>query len=108
MASPFQGFYNASVTVTRAQVTRRPKGYQKTGTTTVLSGRGDLQESGRTLRRKQEAYESASAVFYADSGVTGVETGDDVAISHDDGRTLTGSVAATEPLHDALILDLEP
>lgn len=108
MDSPFQGFYNADITVTRSQVTRRPSGYNQTGTTTVLSGRGDLQESGKTLRRKQEAYESASGVFYADSGVTGVETGDDVTLDHDDGRTLTGSVAATEPLHDALILDLEP
>jgi hypothetical protein len=108
MASPFQGFYNASVTVTRTQGTRGPSGFTKTGTTTVLSGRGDLQESGKTLRRKQEAYESASAVFYADSGVTSVKAGDDVTLDHDDGRTLTGSVAATELLHDALILDLEP
>jgi len=104
----YDTFQNASITVTRTQGTRGPSGFEQTGTTTVLSGRGDLQESGKTLRRKQQAYESASAVFYADSGVTGVETGDDVMLDHDDGRTLTGSVAATEPLHDALILDLEP
>jgi len=104
---PHDFFNNATATVTRSQGERTARGFEETGTTTILESRGDLQESGRTLERKQDIHEVGDALFYADNGVSSVEPGDDIEIDHDDDRTMTGSVEEVIKLDSALLIGLD-
>jgi len=99
-------FSNATITVTRPQGERTAAGFEQTGTETILQSRGDAQESGRSLQRAHQLYETGDLLFFATNGVGKVETGDEAEIQHDDGRTLTGSVDEVERLDNKLLISL--
>lgn len=103
---PFDFFNNAKATVTRPKGERTAAGFERSGTQTVLETRGDFQESGRSLERAQQVYETGDGLFLADCGVSDVEPGDEVTINHDDGRTLEGSVEDVIAIDNSLLISL--
>jgi len=104
--NPFSDFWNADLTVTRAEGTRDADGYSETGTATVLDAvRCDAQDQGRTLQNPDESHEGGSIACHSvDGDVSTVEPGDKATVSFDDGRTIEGHVASVTPLDDSLTI----
>jgi len=98
-------FSNATITITRSQGNRTAAGFEQTGTKEILQSRGDAQESGRSLARAQQLFETGDVLFFAEKSVADVDPGDSVEIQHDD-RTLTGSVDEVIPLDNKLLISL--
>jgi len=99
-------FSNATITVTRPQGNRTAAGFEQTGTKEILQCRGDFQQSGRSLARAQQLFESGDGLFFATKGIGKVEPGDEVEIQHDDGRTMEGSVEEVVRLDNKLLVSL--
>lgn len=102
----FDAFHNATITVERSEGERTAKGYEETGTKTVLQCRGDYQDGGKSLERLQQLVEEADGLFFAENSVTDVEPGDSVTIDLDDDRTLTGTVEQARSFDDSLVISL--
>jgi len=102
----FSGFWNADLTVTRAEGSRGADGYTESGTTTVLDGvRCDAQDQGRTLQSPDETHEGGSVPCHSvEGGVNDVQPGDSATLDFDDGRKIEGHVAAVTPLDDSLTI----
>jgi len=99
-------FSNATAKVQRPQGNRTAAGFERTGTKEILETRGDFQESGRSLERAQQLFESGDGLFFATKGIGKVEPGDEVTLDMDDGQTLTGSVEEVIPLDNKLLVSL--
>lgn len=97
---------NASLSANRSDGTYTARGFDQTGTKTILDCRGDAQESGRTLERLQQVHETGDVLFFAEEDVTDVNPGDNVTLEMDDGRTLEGSVEKVIGIDDSLLIGL--
>jgi hypothetical protein len=102
----FAAFNNGTLTVSRPQGQRTAKGFERAGTETVLSCRADAQESGRSLERAQQLYETGDMLAFCSKGVAEVEPGDSITLDMDDGRTIEGSVEEVMPIDSSLLLSL--
>jgi len=109
LASKMSHFNNAQIEIEQVNVENTARGPQATGRTTVLLCRGDLQENGRELQRQREVYQDGDALFYPEAGadLVPVDPGDEVTLTADDGRVLTGSVAEVDQLSSALLLTID-
>jgi hypothetical protein len=103
---PFSDFWNADLTIIRAEGSRGADGYTESGTTTVLGAvRCDAQDQGRTLQSPDETHEGGSLACHSvDGDVSSVESGDKATVAFDDGRQIEGHVAAVTPLDDSLTI----
>jgi len=99
-------FSNATITVSRPEGNRTSAGFERTGTKEILETRGDFQESGRSLERAQQLFETGDGLFFATKGIGAVEPGDEVTLDMDDGRTMEGSVEEVIPLDNKLLISL--
>lgn len=102
----FRYFSNASIEVTRPSGNRTPEGYEQTGSDTILSCRADFQESGRSLERAQQQFETGDGLVFCEKDVVHVESGDNITITADDGRQLEGSVEEIMPIDGSLLISL--
>jgi hypothetical protein len=102
----FDSFTNARLTVARSAGARDASGYAESSTETVLAARGDAQEGGRTLQRRQEIHDGGDVLFFTDADVTKAQAGDDASLDFDDGRRLSGSVRAVQPMDPSVLIAL--
>lgn len=102
----FNYFANASLSVSRPAGERTPRGYEQTGADQVLQCRADAQESGRSLERAQQLYETGDVLVFCQKDVVRVDPGDIAQIDMDDGRQLDGSVEEVMPLDRSLLISL--
>lgn len=106
MKDPFSRFHNAGLVVTRRQTQETYRGDEKTGTTQLLSCRCDMQEAGKSLARARDVYETGDAIVFPEQSVTAVRPEDDVEVTSDDGRTITGVVEQVIPMSNSLLISL--
>jgi len=99
-------FSNCEITATREEGNRTAAGFETTSTEEILTCRGDAQESGRSLERAQQVYETGDVLLFAEASVTDVKPGDSVELDMDDGRTLNGSVEEILNIDDSLLISL--
>lgn len=102
----FKYFANASLSVSRPAGERTPRGYERTGADTILQCRADAQESGRSLERAQQLYETGDVLVFCQKDVVRVEPGDRATLDMDDGRQLDGSVEEVMPIDRSLLISL--
>jgi hypothetical protein len=105
-------FNNADLTVTRTKGARTAKGYEESGTTTVLECRCDYQgqgegyqAQGEKLRSLQQLHQINGAKIFAEKDVGPVQPGDDVTVTHDDGGTTSGAVESVMAIDDSLLIE---
>lgn len=102
----FNYFANASLLVSRPAGERTARGYEQTGADQVLQCRCDAQESGRSLERAQQLYETGDVLVFCQKDVIHAQPGDIAQIDMDDGRQLDGSVEEVMPLDRSILISL--